>query len=214
MGWDGDLVTTFLGWKLCAPLLVAGAPLAVLRLAMGLGTEAEFNFRWRDCLIPASLSNPSWVNIRKDIWSPNTPSNFPMDRQLPYGDWTIKDSFPLYTVGKQPSIPLINLGRKWMLKLRRWLWWHIWIVRHLIYFNPFISSRKTILFSSNMENNLYESDSSGFPDSRVSSPVLEFVQQWDGGIEQGFLLVGSIFQLILWVWKVKVGVQPPTPHQF
>ena len=27
MGWDGDLVTTFLGCKLCAPLLVAGAPL-------------------------------------------------------------------------------------------------------------------------------------------------------------------------------------------
>ena len=26
MGWDGDLVTTFLGCKLCAPLLVAGAP--------------------------------------------------------------------------------------------------------------------------------------------------------------------------------------------
>ena len=29
MGWDGDLVTTFLGCKLCAPLLVAGAPLLV-----------------------------------------------------------------------------------------------------------------------------------------------------------------------------------------
>ena len=27
MGWDGDLVTTLLGCKLCAPLLVAGAPL-------------------------------------------------------------------------------------------------------------------------------------------------------------------------------------------
>ena len=27
MGWDGVLVTTFLGCKLCAPLLVAGAPL-------------------------------------------------------------------------------------------------------------------------------------------------------------------------------------------
>ena len=27
MGWDGDLVTTFFGCKLCAPLLVAGAPL-------------------------------------------------------------------------------------------------------------------------------------------------------------------------------------------
>ena len=27
MGWDGDLVTTFLECKLCAPLLVAGAPL-------------------------------------------------------------------------------------------------------------------------------------------------------------------------------------------
>ena len=26
MGWDGDLVTTFFGCKLCAPLLVAGAP--------------------------------------------------------------------------------------------------------------------------------------------------------------------------------------------
>ena len=27
MGWDGDLVTTFLGCKLCAPLCVVGAPL-------------------------------------------------------------------------------------------------------------------------------------------------------------------------------------------
>ena len=27
MGWDGDLVTTFLGCNLCAPSLVAGAPL-------------------------------------------------------------------------------------------------------------------------------------------------------------------------------------------
>ena len=27
MGWDGDLVTTLLGCKLCAPSLVAGAPL-------------------------------------------------------------------------------------------------------------------------------------------------------------------------------------------
>ena len=42
MGWDGDLVTTFLGWKLCAPLLVAGAPLLFwgwLRAWMPLNTR-------------------------------------------------------------------------------------------------------------------------------------------------------------------------------
>ena len=35
-----------------------------------------------------------------------------MDSQLPYGDLALKAGCLPYAVGKQPSIPLINLGRK------------------------------------------------------------------------------------------------------
>ena len=30
--------------------------------------------------------NPSWYDVRKNIWSPKPWFNIPMDRQLPYGD--------------------------------------------------------------------------------------------------------------------------------
>ena len=61
------------------------AQLTKLYLVFCNRTEAEFIFRWRDCLIPASLSYSELVDIRKDIWSPKTCSNIPRDGQLPNG---------------------------------------------------------------------------------------------------------------------------------
>ena len=62
-------------------------------------------------------------------------TNIPMDRQLPFCDWTLKAGSLPYAVAKQPSTPLINLGNKWTCKW--WWWWCIYnkncTSRHLSY---------------------------------------------------------------------------------
>ena len=67
-----------------------------------LDTEAEFNFRWRDFRFQRLFPKFELVVVRKNIQSPKTHSNIPMNRQLPYGDWTLKalaGCLP-YAVGK------------------------------------------------------------------------------------------------------------------
>ena len=51
-------------------------------------------------------------------WSPKPCFNILKNKQLPYGNITLKTGCLLYAVGKQLSILLINLGRKWRSK-----WW-------------------------------------------------------------------------------------------
>ena len=80
----------------------------------------KFNYRWRGFQIPASLPITELVGVRKCIPPPKTCSNIPMDRQLHIVTKLLKVGCLPYAVGKQPSIPLINLERTWTLN---WWWW-------------------------------------------------------------------------------------------
>ena len=68
--------------------------------------------------IPTSLPNPSWLTSGRTPGRQKLITTFQwIDtdiRQLPYQ--TLKVGCLPHAVGKQPSIPLINLGRKWLLK--------------------------------------------------------------------------------------------------
>ena len=55
--------------------------------------------------------NPSWFDVRKNIRSPK-----PFFNNSPGIDNCLKAGCLPCAVGKQPSIPLINLGRKWAFK--------------------------------------------------------------------------------------------------
>ena len=84
------------------------------------GMEAKFNSAEEVARFQHLFTN-ELVDVRKDIRSPKTCSNNPMDKQLPCGDVMLMACCITYAVGKQLSIPLISLGRKGTLKC----WWWI-----------------------------------------------------------------------------------------
>ena len=85
-------------------------------------TSAEEVARFQ-CLSP----NPSWLASGRTSGHQNLVIIFPwLDL------WWLKVGCVPYAVGKQPSMPLINLGRKWLLK-----WW---------WYNQFVPFSMTMIF--------------------------------------------------------------------
>ena len=87
------------------------------------GGILQLPLKWLPDSSGTSQSRAGW---RQEV-HPVTKNSFPHSHGWTTALWwlnAIETACLPYTVGKQPSIPLINLWRKWMLK---WWWWWWWL---------------------------------------------------------------------------------------
>ena len=98
-----------------------GGNINTQQITMFYGTEAEI----QGFQIPALFPNPIWLVRGRASRHQKLAPTFPwIDNSLMVTKLLKVGCLP-YAVGKQPSIPLIDLGRTWTLNW--WWWWCHWI---------------------------------------------------------------------------------------